>query len=113
MSVRQRIAKTASRQPRVLSVQRCRDILGPTLAKSDAEIEQLRDELYAIAGTWIDGGAKAFSLPLAENVASLSEEDRAEVEERAAIMEIDGGLTRSEAERVALAAFIRKQKGVH
>ena len=112
MPARPRSTKSPSDQRGPLSVQRCRDILGTAVGESDLAIEQLRDQFYAIARSWIDSGAKDFRSSSAV-LASLSEEDRAEVEERAAVMELDGGLTRSEAEHAAVAAFIRQRTGVH
>ncbi len=112
MPARPRSTKSPSDQRGPLSVQRCRDILGTAVGESDLAIEQLRDQFYAIARSWIDGGVKDFRSS-SEGLALLSEEDRVEVEERAAVMELDGGLTRSEAEHAAVAAFIRQRKGVH
>ena len=45
-----------------------------------------------------------------EAIASLSESERADYEERAAIMEYDGGLARAEAERRALEIVTKFQK---
>ena len=112
MPARPRSTKPTSDQWCPLSVRRCRDILGTAVGESDLAIEQLRDQFYAIARSWLDGGAKDFRSSSAV-LASLSEEDRAEVEERAAVMELDGSLTRPEAEQAAVAAFIRQRKGVH
>lgn len=43
-----------------------------------------------------------------ETIAALNDDDRAEVEERAAIIEFDGNLPRALAERIALNAWIRQ-----
>ena len=114
MTVRRPTVQIESRHRRVLSIQRCRTILGAGANKSDSEIEQLRDQLYTIARVWIDGGAKMVRSPSMEFLASLPKHDRCEIEERAAVMEFDGGLSRPEAERTAIAAFMRHQeKGIH
>jgi len=89
----------------MLSIQRCRAILGADAPESDQDVEQLRDQLYAIASIWVDGGTRIPASPSAGILASLSEDARAEIEERAALMEFDGGLARSLAERAALSAF--------
>ena len=114
MTVRLRPTKTASHHQHVLSIQRCRTILGAGANKSDAEIEQLRDQFYTIARVWIDGGAKMMRSPFMEFLASLPTHDRCEIEERAAVMEFAGGLSRPAAERTAIAAFMRHpEKGIH
>ena len=41
-----------------------------------------------------------------ELIAALSEEERAEFEERSGILEYDGGLTKAEAERLALSEIL-------
>lgn len=41
--------------------------------------------------------------------ALLNADDRAEIEERAAIMELDGGLDRDRAERAAFSDLLRRQ----
>ena len=43
-------------------------------------------------------------------IADLPESDIAELEERAAIIEFDGGLTRDQAERLALTAPLRRKQ---
>ena len=114
MPVRPSKPKAAARQRSMLSVVQCRDILGASAPTVDAEVEQLRDALYMVAQVWIDGGAKSFRSPFAESVTGLSEDEWVDIEERVAVMEVDGGLTRAEAEQAVLAAFTRqREKGVH
>jgi len=48
---------------------------------------------------------------LDELIAGLSEEERAEYEERAGILEYDGGLTKAEAERQALSEILTNPNG--
>jgi hypothetical protein len=43
----------------------------------------------------------------------LTEEQREDFEERAAIMEYDGGLPREEAEKLALKIVIGEKDGIH
>lgn len=45
-----------------------------------------------------------------EALASLSESEREEYEERAAIMEFDGGLSKEESERIMLKIVLRRLK---
>ena len=94
-----------------MSVRGCRALLGADVIASDLEIQRLRDQLYEIAQVWIEGGMTVFRSPSAELPETLSEDDRVEVEERAAVLEFDGGLSRSDAEGGAVAAFRRHQEG--
>jgi len=48
---------------------------------------------------------------LDELIAGLSEEERAKFEERAGILEYDGGLTKAEAERQALSEILTNPNG--
>lgn len=75
----------------MLLLQRCREILGPECLLSDTELQLLRDQLYGLADVIVTSFLKQKSHP-----------EREKWEERAAIMEFDGGLTRTEAESMAL-----------
>ena len=73
---------------------------------SDAEIEQVRDQLFSVARVVVaslDPGEQPFS----EAIASLPEDQRTEAEERAAILEFEGKLTRDQAERLAISKYLR------
>jgi len=61
----------------------------------------LRDQLYSVAGIVLTeyAGSKG---GFASAVGALTESERLQAEERAAIMEFDGGLSRDQAERLAL-----------
>jgi len=97
----------------MLSVTNCREILGADSAKiSDAEMEALRDQLYYLATVTVNtlqsnrGSSNAFSnlrLSLKQCLADTC----IEVEERAAVMEFDGKLSRDQAERAAIAAAVK------
>ncbi len=90
----------------MLSIQRCREILGADAPDSNEGIEALRDELYVVARVWLEAGSPRAALSaLAQTTA-----DPEALEERAAIMEFDGGLSRAEAERRVLAAFAASSK---
>jgi len=73
-----------------LTLKQCRRLLAAAgAAISDQDIERLRDELYDLAEVTLEGFRNG-------------EEYRDETfEERAAIIEADGGLDRAEAERLA------------
>jgi len=90
----------------MLSIGRCRELLGDDLRdRTDGEVAGLLDELYAVAR------AVAAQVPdpdVRRRVWSeLPADERADIIERAAIMEYDGGLTRDAAERAAIAQFCR------
>ena len=94
-------------------MRQCRALLGADAVESDSDIERLRDELYEVARVWIDGAMTMFEVPSAEPPAVLTEDDRIEVEERAAVLEFEGGLSRVEAERAALTGHMRQRRSVH
>jgi hypothetical protein len=94
----------------VLSVRRCRELLGADAPTSDKAIEELRNQLYEIAAVWLQSGAPDLVSPSREILASLPDEIREEVEERAAVMEFDGGMVRTVAERTALGEFATNSK---
>jgi hypothetical protein len=110
----------------MLSLERCREVLGDDAPQSDAELELLRDQLYGLADVLIDGfveqrqrrkGAPQNTPEgVCSPVESLSDalhlvptDDQGDVEERAAIMESDGGLDRDAAERAAFADYWRRK----
>lgn len=91
-----------------ISLASCRRLIGALASgHSDAELEKLRDELYTVARVALEvhpmGGPRRF----ASAFSSLAEDQRFDVEERAAILEFDGRLTRDQAERLALAMQCR------
>ena len=105
--------QTAAPEPlSVLSLQRCREVLGPNCPLKDAQLERLRDELTALADISLEeglhrrqgdaGNAFHFALTL------IPREQHYEIEERAAILEVDGGLQRVEAEDAALKGWAQR-----
>jgi hypothetical protein len=98
-------------RPSVLSLSRCREILGSSCPETDSELEALRDQLMAIADIALAIGREGVKSGAAstfhERLKLVSDEQREEIVERAAIMEIDGGLRRAEAEEAALEIWIR------
>lgn len=111
---------------------RCREILGDDCSESDGELELLRDQLCALAhvvvetvcrqpredvaprplndaGRVFSNGAGESPQPSFSHVlATLPEEERYALEERAGIHE-DSGLDRSAAECAAFSEFWRKK----
>lgn len=106
----------------MLTLARCREILGADCGRSDAELERLRNHLQALAELTVEAcriSARAErardpqprgdgqepnprGLPFAVALQLVAEDQRHDVEERAAIMQYDGGLDRDHAERRAL-----------
>jgi len=90
----------------VLSIDRCRELLGEAARTlEDGELENLRGQLYGLAQEVVSA-AKLGTAP-ADRARSeawnlVPPDLLAEVHERAAIMEFDGGLSREHAERRAL-----------
>lgn len=111
----------------MLSIHRCRELLGPKCEFSDARLTQLRAELYGLAQTalrlfdekrsGIASGKEETPLPrsrFAAAIAHLSADDRYVFEERAAIHQFEGGMSREDAEEQTLvdaagaARFVRQ-----
>jgi hypothetical protein len=82
----------------VLSIQRCREILGDR-EMGDATIEQLRAQLYALATAVTN-----------LYVARESRSQKGDLEERAAILEFDANMPRPQAERIAFAGQKRHRR---
>ena len=94
----------------MLSVARCRSLLSNE-AKDwpDAKVEAIRDELYALAGVLLDGVRRAEVADVRSMKTALplvSSDKRPDLEERAAILEFDAGLSRDEAERAAMTDYV-------
>lgn len=92
----------------LLPIQRVRQLVGPDCPLDDAQLARLQEQLRALADLAIDqsGGLRAASTqcdPHATVLRLVPPERREEAEERAAIREYDGGMSRSRAERAAVA----------
>lgn len=90
----------------MLSVKTCRAILVDDAPASDEKLEQVRDQLYAIAHAWFDVG---LNTAITEPTLALDVNDRADIEERAAMMEYDGQMSRDDAERNAIALQLARK----
>ena len=87
-----------------LSTEACRSLIGAAAETlSDGQVNAIRDQLYAVARVVL--GARARSRPFELALATLSPEERADSEERAAILECDGKLPRDQAERLAVSNY--------
>ncbi len=109
----------------MLTLARCRKFIGEQNRLSDDEVKSVREELYTFAdvllGSIREDILQSLQVPIPEKpgaseaddwtdvLSRLPEEDRLEVEERAAIMEFDGGLERQKAEVIALRSFRRRR----
>jgi hypothetical protein len=97
----------------VLSLQRCRELLGEECPYDDAELEELREQCYEIARVVVDTRPQAVAPHTEPVFDKLPPGERVEVEERAAVMEFDGGLGRDHAERAALARYLHTKLRVN
>jgi hypothetical protein len=105
----------------MLSVKRCREILGADATVTDERLEHLRDEMYALAGVVVERIAQSDPRPreveqdrsgvrpLKAALRLLPGDDTEDVEERAAIIEFEAGVDRDEAERRAIMGTIERQ----
>lgn len=103
----------------MLTVKNCRQFLGLESDNlSDREIEALRDQLYCLATLTTTQFLKTQSPAKSESnvldfrtaLSSLVDDERDSMEERAAVMQFDGNLSRDEAERAAISLTLRGGK---
>lgn len=103
----------------MLTLQKCRSLLGADCKLTDAELEQLRHELYVVAEVAIadfcvtrkagsSNGLKSQNVP--NCLVEIPEAEREAVEERAAILEFEGLLKKPEAERQAFGEWTQSKK---
>jgi hypothetical protein len=91
---------------RMLSLERCRKLLGPENTVPDEKLVTLRDQLYCLAELVLDLRDSSQKVDLSvdgafEQIAGSNEDPNA-LKERAAIIEFDGKVSRGEAERRAI-----------
>lgn len=121
----------------MLSLQKCRELVGCNSTLSDSSLELLRDQLYAFAdiattefieqrrsscfensfgkGLQLVANPEALAVPsetedFEEFLRLLPAEEHEESEERAAVLEYDGGLIRNQAERVVMIEHWQKRR---
>ena len=104
----------------MLSLQRCRFLLGPDCKLSDSQLEQLLEDIYALADIAVESccakkvaGADRGAKPHNDSgcLSAIPGPERDGVEERAAILEFEGGLAKPAAERQAFGEWVQAQKG--
>lgn len=72
-------------------------------------MEALRDQMYVIARVIVELPATS-ECDGASMFASLENDERIDVEERAAVMEFEGGLSRDQTERAAFASHMKSRR---
>jgi hypothetical protein len=97
----------------MISLERCRKVLGPRNAVSDQKLAMLREQLYCLAEFVLDIRDKAQRVESVnhtfEQVAN-SEEDQNVLRERAAIIEFESNISRDEAERMAISLSLATEQ---
>lgn len=94
----------------MLALQRCRELLGTESDNlTDSELEALRAGLTALASVTVSAYSARTIVTPAQALSTLSSEERAEAEERAAILEFDAGLSRSAAEQLAVTEMLGRR----
>ena len=114
----------------MLSLRKCREALTGATGISDQELEVLRDQLYALASIVVachaedgkapqggladhadqpEGGSQNPAAGFEDAALLLSWDERVEVEERAAILQYDGGFPRDEAEKRAVTDLCKRK----
>ena len=91
----------------MISLHRCREILGSKA--SDSDIEQVKEMLYTLAHIAVDVYTHPQNIPVSDFKAALGQLSpgaRDDIEERAAIREHDGSLDRDSAERHAVGDYL-------
>ena len=97
---------------RMISLERCRKILGPDNPVSDENLAALREQLYSFAELALDIRDRSSALHVASAVEqiAISHEDPDVLRERAAIIEFDGNICRDEAERMAVGVSLENER---
>jgi hypothetical protein len=91
----------------MLSLDRCRTLLGPDCTLSDAQIERLRDQIRVMAEITMNVmTVPDTTTPFCEAARLLPDVDH--VEEPAAILEFDAGMPRSRAEKTTIQQVLNR-----
>ena|SRR5687767_881249 len=98
----------------MLSLERCRKILGENAPVADVDLARLRRHIYGLAHAVVSlVGTRAATREVVDFDSLLrrqSVEDQEALLERAAILEFEGGLPRDEAERAAMTDHLRAKR---
>jgi len=93
-----------------LSLRCVRELLGPEAPELDDQLLKIRDALYDIVEVWVERAISVGTMSSIESSKPTDAEHLIEIEERAAILQFDGGLSQAESERVALEMYARNSK---
>jgi hypothetical protein len=91
----------------MLSLERCRALLGTGCELSNADLERLRDHLRILVEVVLNDATRHRSSSQFR-IATSFLPDRDEVEERAAIIHFDAHVSRDTAERMAVASYLSR-----
>jgi hypothetical protein len=95
----------------MVSLQRCRELLGcDGHDLSEPEIEGIREQILALARVALRAYSAKPLREFSEALAGLDSVAQEEVEERAAVMEFEGNMSRDQAERLALSLVTYRHK---
>jgi hypothetical protein len=99
---------------RNVSIDRCRKLLGPKLSGSDQDLAMLLEQFYSLADLILDVRAdqkrsRNDVTDLLERAAN-SKEELEILQERAAIIEFDGDVSRDDAERMAISLALENER---
>ena len=89
----------------MISLTRFRELLGDSAADlAPSELEMLREQLYRVANSVCDLYLTGHNAVVDEDriLSQLEPDTLADIEERAAVLEFDGNMTRDQATRLAL-----------
>lgn len=101
----------------MLSLDRCRRVLGESCALDNQELSELRTQFYDLAQMVIvtfERGpfqAHAGTTNFDSVITDVPASERDGIEERAAILQADAGCTRDEAERRAFHEYLERRRG--
>jgi hypothetical protein len=98
---------------RMITLERCRKVLGPKNGLSDETLATLREQLYCFAELALnvrDRQETTDSEPFAFEQAAKSPEELEALRERAAIIEFDGNFSRDDAERLAITLSLENER---
>jgi hypothetical protein len=98
----------------MLSLDRCRTLLGCGRSQSDEEVARIRDAVYAIARVIVvriseSQGRSRSDDEFERGLDLLTDSEKHDARERAAIVEYEAGLPREAAERHALTETLRRR----
>lgn len=103
----------------LLDLEKCRLLLGTDCKLTDSQLEQLRQEIYALSDVVLESfcaqklpgaGRTGKSQNISGCLNGIPHPEREAVEERAAILEFERGLKKSEADRQAFGEWVQSTK---